>query len=473
MTMMGMGSASVDARDLFRFEAPMAPTGIDVDASGTLRCEFRTDDAEVEVRCNGLTPGNTYSLVVGGLIEGHFTTRSDGTGRIRFSKPRTSGSKRLDFDPRSKLVAVNDGANDVLEVVCSGDGEPANLDLRELTSLQPTVFAVGGESKALYRVKDDGERIFKVQISRVPLGEYDLYVGGILRGTITVVSVKGVNRGELKFSTVTDDLDEVLLDFDPRGAVVDVIRDGNVHFTGAMEATFGGINDCQLTELTQLLTSTGLDGDASAEARFRVRDDCDRDFKVELEDLPVGSYDVYVDGALRGQASVTNSLSGTRGQIEFDTEANDPGEILLSFDPRNKLVEVKQGVAVYFSAVFTGAGGGGGGSCDVEETAITLINSGVDGDAKGEARFRQETDCDQDFRVEIENLPADDYTLRVGGVDRGTVTVVDIGGGDFEGQIEFDTDPDEPGEVLLDFDPRGQLVEIVKSGVVYLSRSMP
>jgi hypothetical protein len=75
--------------------------------------------------------------------------------------------------------------------------------------------------------------------------------------------------------------------------------------------------------------------------------------------------------------------------------------------------------------------------------------------------------------VEIENLPAGDYTLRVGGVDRTTITVADIGGGDFQGHAEFDTDPDQPGEILLTFDPRGQLVEIVQTDTLYLSRIMP
>ena len=45
--------------------------------------------------------------------------------------------------------------------------------------------------------------------------------------------------------------------------------------------------------------------------------------------------------------------------------------------------------------------------------------------------------------------------------------------GEPEGEIEFDTDPDEPGEVLLDFDPRGQLVEVRQGGVTYLSREFP
>ena len=42
-----------------------------------------------------------------------------------------------------------------------------------------------------------------------------------------------------------------------------------------------------------------------------------------------------------------------------------------------------------------------------------------------------------------------------------------------EGEIEFDTDPDDPGELLLDFDPRGELIEIEQGGTVFLSRTFP
>ena len=66
-----------------------------------------------------------------------------------------------------------------------------------------------------------------------------------------------------------------------------------------------------------------------------------------------------------------------------------------------------------------------------------------------------------------------DYDIRVGGVHRGTFTTANVGG-EVEGQIEFDSDPDEPGELLLDFDPSGQLTEILDArGDTILERDFP
>ena len=102
-----------------------------------------------------------------------------------------------------------------------------------------------------------------------------------------------------------------------------------------------------------------------------------------------------------------------------------------------------------------------------------MTNTGADADAHGKARVRVEIDCDRDFRVEVDDLAVGSYELVVGGVVRGTIDVADIGAGDTEGDIEFDNDPDQPGEILLDFDPRGELVEVRQAGTVFLSVTMP
>ena len=130
-----------------------------------------------------------------------------------------------------------------------------------------------------------------------------------------------------------------------------------------------------------------------------------------------------------------------------------------------------QGATTFFSGVF-GEGGTGPSICEPTETEVPLLNTGPISQAKGKARFRVRDDCDEDFRVEIEDLPLGTYTLEVGGLAVGTiaVTVVD---GEAEGEIEFDTDPDEPGEVLLDFDPRGALIRILQTGTTFLERVFP
>jgi hypothetical protein len=278
-----------------------------------------------------------------------------------------------------------------------------------------------------------------------------------------------LGRGEIEFGSPSDDADELPLDFAPLGALVQVARDGAIVLAATMAAAAPGVSVCAPSETTTVLTVAGPDADASGDARFRVRDDCERDFRVEIEDLDVGDYELWVGGVLRGTITVAVTPEGVEGEIEFDTDPDDPGDVLLDFDPTGAAVEIRQGATTFLTG---SAGTPGGGTCDPVDVEPDLESSGAIGSAKGKARFRQETDCDRDFRVEIEDVPLGDYELRVGGIPRGTITVALVAG-EPEGDIEFDNDPDQPGELLFTFDPRGQLVEVLAGPTVILSLAYP
>jgi hypothetical protein len=180
----------------------------------------------------------------------------------------------------------------------------------------------------------------------------------------------------------------------------------------------------------------------------------------------------------RGTIHVAVVDGGTRGQIEFETQGSDDDEsqdeLPLDFELANVAIEVAQADVVLFAGNTANATAGGPSACTEppSEVQVALINTGADADAKGKARYRVRDDCEHDFRVEIENLPAGGYDLVVDGVNRGTIEV-ELVGGELVGELEFDTDPDEPGEVLLDFDPRGLTLELRRDGTTYLSRAFP
>jgi hypothetical protein len=117
------------------------------------------------------------------------------------------------------------------------------------------------------------------------------------------------------------------------------------------------------------------------------------------------------------------------------------------------------------------AGGVNTGSCSVVTLEPDLINTGALPGAKGQARFRQEDDCDRDFRVELEDLPTGNYPLVVGGIVRGTIPVTLVNGQP-KGKIVFDNEP-QAGEFLYTFDPRGQLIQILQNTTVILQVTMP
>jgi hypothetical protein len=453
--------APTSAKERAKIKGPLENLAVDLDASGKLKLDLRPDRSRLDIKLRRLDANAGYDINVGGIVQATVTTNSNGAAKIRFEDDETPA---LDFDPRGRLMTIESASGAVLGLVVSGPGQPDSLKVDERTEPASTGAIGSAKVEARFRSKKGRDR-FKVQIEDVPAGDYELFVGGVLRATIQVGST---GRGEVEFDSEAEP-PKLLLDFDPRGAVVDVVSGSTIVATGPMETLGAGANSCQESEVLLPLVSTGLDPDASGDARFRVRSDCDQDFRVQIEDVPVGTYDVVVAGAVRGTISVVDDGFEVQGEIEFDTDPDDPHEVLLDFDPRGQTLEVVQGASVFFSTEFDGGSTPPTG-CMESETTLPLLNAGVVPSAKGEARFRERDDCDLDFRVEIEDLPLGDYDLFVDGVQRATITVVDTGT-EFEGDADFDSDPDQPGELLLDFDPIGALIEVSQGGVVLLSRT--
>jgi hypothetical protein len=98
-----------------------------------------------------------------------------------------------------------------------------------------------------------------------------------------------------------------------------------------------------------------------------------------------------------------------------------------------------------------------------------FTNTGTAPAASGKARIEARSDL-SDFKVEAEDLPIGDYSLRVAGAEKATLTVTTSANGT-EGEVEFRS-PAEPGKILLDFDPRDQRIEIAQGSTVFLTTKM-
>lgn len=431
--------------------------GSDADVVG--RAEFRSERGRSRfiVRIARATANQRLSLSVGGIERATATAGSNGEATLTFRAGSSGGGHRpLDFDPRIGALEIADASGPIL----SASPGAAAATLQESARLAPTGVQPAASGKASLR-RRGGRTRFTVEIEHVAAGAYDLLVGGVPRATIVVAT----GEGEVEFASASDDADKLPLDFDPFGASIEIAQGGVVVLSGTLLARAPGVNQCTAGEtLTPLLGSAAAPG-ASGKARLRVRDDCRRDYEVEVEDVPVGSYDLLVGGALR--ASFTVSLradGGTQGEIEFSTDASEEGKLPLDFDPSGA-VEIQQGGVVFLSGT---PGGSGPQSCEAMQVEPALDSTGADGNAKGKARFRQDADCDRDLRVEIEKLAAGDYDLLIGGILRGTIAVGALG----EGELEFDS-KSEPGKLRLDFDPRGQSIEVRQAGTVFLTGTLP
>ncbi len=387
---------------------------------------------------------------------------------------------------------------------------------------------------------------FSVEAEDLAVGDYIVRVDGTSRGTLNVHTVPGGTEGELEFRSPVEP-GKVLLDFDPRGKLVEIAQGTSVYLTTTL-GTGAGVTPPPggnpppagngLYEL--VVEPQGNDG---AELHAKLVQRTERsDFSVELEDVPTGSYTLRVGGADQATFDVITVPGGTTGEVEFRNPV-EAGKEPLDFDPRGQLVEALRGGQVVISGLFPNAptgpvngggsgggnddngddngddhgggsgggdddngsggggddhgggtggggddngggsggggdddnGGGSGGGGDDDNgnpggtppvsIAITLTSTGADRDANGTATYEQTGD-EKEFEVEIQDVDDGSYDLKIGGTSRGTL-VTSRG----RAKLRFAA-PTRSDRLPLDFDPRGQRIEVSRDGTLYLQGTL-
>jgi hypothetical protein len=387
---------------------------------------------------------------------------------------------------------------------CTGgisDDKSTNAGDSEIEQFLTPVGNVGaGKARARFEQRSDRSE-FSIELEDLPVGRYRLFVGGEDRGGLDVAAVTGGTQGETEFRSPVEP-GKILLDFDPRGQIVDVRGAGGVLFS----STFGsggsnggggsGTGNAPGTGDAYYLLKIEPSGNDGPELEAELEQRADRvEFSVEIEDVTPGDYVLRVAGVERGSVAVTMMPGGTHGETEFRNPV-ETGKLPLDFDPRGQLVEALHDGIVQFSGTFpsvangpadddnddssgdddgsgdnggdddgSGDSGDGGAPGDIS-LLISLNGTGADGDANGEASFEQ-IGNEREFEVEIEDLADGAYTLKIGGIDRGQIPVSDE-----RGELKF-ASPARAGRAMLDFDPRGQRIEIWRDGTRYLEGQLP
>ncbi|WP_233993899.1 hypothetical protein [Salinibacter altiplanensis] len=216
-------------------------------------------------------------------------------------------------------------------------------------------------------------------------------------------------------------------------------------------------------EIETALENVGPDSDAAGEVEFE-KDANETKFKIEVEDLTTGTYDVVMADTTRGELDVT----GDEGEAEVEfRRPSEEGHPPLNFDPRGRRVEVQQGGTPYLETVVPTDENEDGEDNEVE-IEVDLNNTGPDSDAAGEVEFEKEADKAA-FTVEVGDLTTGTYDVVMADTTRGEL---DVRGDDGEAEIEFRR-PSEEGHPPLDFNPRGQRVAVQRNGTPYLEETMP
>ena len=92
-------------------------------------------------------------------------------------------------------------------------------------------------------------------------------------------------------------------------------------------------------------------------------------------------------------------------------------------------------------------------------------------DAKGEAEWSMHSDR-VEFSVEIEDVPIGFYPLKVGGIEVGIIETIEMHDGEIFGHIKF-RDPETHGREHLDFEPRGEKIEVLQGESIILEVDFP
>lgn len=188
-----------------------------------------------------------------------------------------------------------------------------------------------------------------MEIEDVSAGLYELWVAGIKRGTINAQAGSNGVKGELEFSSPAD-AGKPLLNFDPRGQLIEVKTAAGVFFSHLFRVADTNSSVIMPLRLELPLFNQGFALAASASMKYR-RDDRGRlSFQVEIENAPAGSYDLLVGGSPRATITVSATVSGTQGEVEFENEP-DGGSLLLDFDPLGRDIVLRHNGDVYFERI--------------------------------------------------------------------------------------------------------------------------
>ena len=464
---------TLEAKELSLISSNFTNPGADADARGLVRSVFTPNNPKLRLDLAGLTPNANYSLAVDGILEESFAADARGAVHLDFRLASASTNKKvLDFDPRGAVLSILDDNGEILSQVYSGEGESDSIRVDERTSLIPVETDEPGRVELRYLEQKNKDR-FIVHLLGMERGDYELFVDGQLKAEIDLNRGRstqrtfelGKNAQANKKPPGKGNPKKLDLDFDPRGLIVDVVRDDAIVFSGKMLANIPGLLP-QAGESNLVLTSTGVDVDATGTALLELSANGELSLTVQVGGLPAGVYDIVIGGQLRGTLTVTGAEPDGLAEVVFSDDP-DAGELLLDFDVLGETLEIRQGATVFLNGTLSDTLTEMPLPTTVE-TELPLLNQGVQATASAHITLTTEGDVLNAVEIDLGGVAVGNYDFRVGTEIQGTIVVTD-NDGVISGELIFDNGG---VNLPLDFDPRGQTVTIEQAGVVLLSRPL-
>ncbi len=513
--LLGAATQASAADDRIEIEIALhRATGAPPAAKGKLRFRDRGSRQDARAEIEQVPLGN-YEFFVGGVLRAtaEVVNTARGTeGEVQFRNPVEPGKVLLDFDPRGELVewkfngdvvltsqfpgdpgddvpGDDDPGDDNGDDNGGGDGGGDGVEI-EISLIRATGAPPAARGKLRFR--DRGSRQdARAEIEQVPLGNYDFFVGGVLRASAAVVNTARGTEGKVQFRNPVEP-GKIHLDFDPRGELIEWKFNGTVilssQFPAGTTGAPGSPNDSGSDDsnsndsssssssaddsafVNQKVKTNFVRTDASSRARGSMQLTSKKskaELRIRFTGLDGGkTYTLTVEGV--PVATVVTNRKG-KAKLRFSTRSG-RNKLPLDFDPGDADFELLDGDTL----VLSGNSGGshiGGGMASPNRLKVELNNVGPDSNAHGDAEIRNRPGR-TDFQVEIEDLAIGTYDLLADGVVVAMIGVSSQNSGT-QGEVEFSTDLTEADKLPLEFDPAGALFEIVRDGTVYLSIQFP
>ena len=199
-------------------------------------------------------------------------------------------------------------------------------------------------------VENPAQSFFTIKVAGMTPGAYDVVLNSSIVDSLTV---NPDGEGKVSHSTrVNPRHGSAPLPYDPRGGDLEIQAVGVAMLTANVPGTPAQAQ--QKIQIQIALTNMGIQVGASSRATLVSRFGRMK-FEVEIGSALPGAYDLMVDGVKKGE--IVADVTGF-GQVEFDSQpSSDPDDnnsidLLLTFDPRGRMISIMQGVNTDFSEMF-------------------------------------------------------------------------------------------------------------------------
>jgi len=322
-----------------------------------------------EVRTEDI-PVGSYDVRVGEVVRGNFESKGEEftDGSIAWSNPVGEAENLLNFDPRGQVIRIEQEGVVFLEMVfptepqvkaakveeCPPPPEEEKIVIEEYFEVDCELASSFGFAKMII----DGDfSYFEVRTEDLPVGFYDVRVGDLIQGTFESKGEEWTS-GSIAWSDPVGEA-ENLLDFDPRGKIVTVELEGQVHQAMVFPEEPIDAHPVEPCPSDEIVIDAGFDAtdlapDGKGVAVYVENPDY-KWFYIEVDNIPAGTYGVWVGEAVEGELIVECEGEGEGQECWGRIDWHDPAEgeeLFLEFDPRGKTIAIKQGIDVYLVTSF-------------------------------------------------------------------------------------------------------------------------